>query len=149
RETPAIAARHAGPDRRRTESHTAAKWRSATMSPPVRAREHVCDPVERSALGRPQPPSRPSRAAREMTAAATASVRLLDADPDLAAGLAGDARALARTALIARIEPPREGPWLPEPPERPERHLGFLVLEGILFRRLPFAERESAELLGP
>jgi hypothetical protein len=76
-------------------------------------------------------------------------VRLLDVDPGLAGGLAGGALALARGLAVAPVRPLDEGPWRPADPERADRHLGFLVLEGFLFRRLAFAGRESAELLGP
>lgn len=83
------------------------------------------------------------------TAPQTTFVRLLDADPALAAGLSDEALALAQAVLLAPVEPLDVGSWQPVVPERPEQHLGFLVLEGVLFRRVAFAERESAELLGP
>jgi hypothetical protein len=83
------------------------------------------------------------------TAFDTTFVRLLDVEPDLAAGLTGDARALAHEVLIARVEPLQRGRWQPEAPERPDSHLGFLIVDGVVFRRLPFADRESVELLGP
>src|SRR3954462_7654041 len=76
-------------------------------------------------------------------------VRLLDADPELAGGLSDDALELARAVVLAPVEPIDEGMWQPQLPDRPDQHLGFLVLEGVLFRRVVFAERESAELLGP
>jgi hypothetical protein len=79
----------------------------------------------------------------------TSFVRLLDADPALARGLSDDALALAHAVVLAQVQPLDEGPWQPPAPERPDQHLGFLVLQGIIFRRLAFAERESAELLGP
>jgi CRP/FNR family transcriptional regulator, cyclic AMP receptor protein len=127
------------------------KWRSATMPPGGLAREHLRDRSRdrtRSATAAAVAPH--GRHLTMPTAAAThTSVRLLDADPGLATGLSGEPLALARTVLIASVEPLHAGSWRPVPPERPERHLGFLVLEGVLFRRLPFGERESAELLGP
>src|SRR3954454_13122645 len=76
-------------------------------------------------------------------------VRLLDADPELAGGLSDEALELARAVVLAPVEPIDEGMWQPALPERPEQHLGFLVLEGGMFRRVLFAGRESAELLGP
>ena len=76
-------------------------------------------------------------------------VRLLDADPALAGGLSDDALELARAVVLASVEPIDEGMWRPALPDRPEQHLGFLVLEGVLFRSVLFAGRESAELLGP
>jgi CRP/FNR family transcriptional regulator, cyclic AMP receptor protein len=86
----------------------------------------------------------------EMPAAITNThVRLLDADPALGAGLPDAARELARDLVVAPVAVLDRGPWRPALPGRPDEHTGFLVLEGVLFRRIAFAERESAELLGP
>jgi CRP/FNR family cyclic AMP-dependent transcriptional regulator len=76
-------------------------------------------------------------------------VRLLDVDPGLRAGLSDAALAAARNLVIAPAVALDKGPWRPTVPDRPDRHLGFLVLEGVLLRSVAFAERESAELLGP
>jgi CRP/FNR family cyclic AMP-dependent transcriptional regulator len=84
-----------------------------------------------------------ARAAQE-----SSFVRLLDADPSLRAGISGDALALARELLVAPVLPLDEGWWKPPQPLRPTQHLGFLLLHGVLFRRVSFAERDSAELLG-
>jgi CRP/FNR family cyclic AMP-dependent transcriptional regulator len=83
------------------------------------------------------------------TGSPNSHVRLLDADPALRAGLSGPPLALAREVVIAPVVALDRGPWQPAVPERPDQHLGLLVLEGVLFRSTAVAGRESAELLGP
>ncbi len=70
---------------------------------------------------------------------------LLDEDPDLAAGLAGADRALARGALVAETERLPEGRW---GSLHDGEHVGALVLDGLLLREMTVAGRPSAELLG-
>ena len=71
-------------------------------------------------------------------------VRLLDVDSTLGAGLSDDALALAEAMLVAPVEPLDAGSWQPVVPERPDQHLGFLVLDGVLFRRVAFSDRDPA-----
>src|SRR3954452_12799629 len=76
-------------------------------------------------------------------------VRVLDADPALRGGLAGQALELARTVVLAPVLALDGGSWRPEAPERDDRHLGFLVLAGAFYRGVTLGGRASAELLGP
>lgn len=79
------------------------------------------------------------------------TVVVLDADPDLAAGLSeDDARAASRRAVAAviEVEPPgwdtgavrasARGGWL-----------GLLVIDGLLIRRVTVGKRAACELFGP
>jgi hypothetical protein len=91
----------------------------------------------------------PRRHGEMPTGSIHSHVRLLDADPELHAGLSDAALAAARNLVIAPVVTLDRGPWRPTVPDRPDRHLGFLVLEGVLLRSVALAERESAELLGP
>ena len=78
-----------------------------------------------------------------------AAVCLLDVDPGLRAGLPDDTLAVARALVVAPVTGLDQGSWRPPVPMHLGRDLGFLVLEGALFRRISYAARESAELLGP
>jgi CRP/FNR family transcriptional regulator, cyclic AMP receptor protein len=78
------------------------------------------------------------------------SIRLLEADPDLARGL--DYRCIreASQRLLARVVQIPRGPWSPgrrvlggTPP------IGLLVLDGLLVREATVSDHPSAELLGP
>jgi CRP/FNR family transcriptional regulator, cyclic AMP receptor protein len=96
------------------------------------------------------PRSRTRHRDGQMRRATTNShVRLLDLDPALRAGLSGGALDLARELVVAPVQPLDKGAWRPSRPSRPGRHLGFLLIEGVLFRRIQVAGREGAELLGP
>lgn len=83
------------------------------------------------------------------TGIANSHARLLDVDPALGAGLTGRALDVARGLVVAPVDALDRGPWRPTSPARPDQHLGFMLLEGFLFRRILVAGRESAELLGP
>lgn len=76
-------------------------------------------------------------------------VRLLEVDPDLGRDLAGDAAAAARRDLVAPCGAIEPGSWEPltDLAER-DRHLGLLVLEGLMARNLVVAETTCAELVG-
>ena len=76
---------------------------------------------------------------------ATPLVHLLDADPDLAAGLAPAARAMARAALVASGEELPAGSCAPV---HHDEHYGALVLDGLMLRQMTVAGRPSGELLG-
>ena len=75
-------------------------------------------------------------------------VQLLECDPDLAAGLAEEERAIAAQALPVRVAALRKGIWQPDltPPE--PGHLGYLLVKGLLVRRIEVAQGASIELLG-
>lgn len=74
-------------------------------------------------------------------------IRVLEADPDLAAALPPDQariaaqRARARTAVL-------DDDALNEPVARPEGTVGLLVLDGLVTRTLGIGDRTSTELLG-
>jgi hypothetical protein len=80
---------------------------------------------------------------------ARSSVRLLAADPDLAAGLEPAAAAEARARLVAPVDTVQPGGWdarhdLPGPGE----HLGVLVIDGLMTRDVRIASSTCAELVG-
>ena len=73
---------------------------------------------------------------------------MLDADPDLGAGLDGDSFEAARQQAVARLIAIEPGPC--ELPVGDAGAGGYaLVLEGVLAREVSVGERTSAELLGP
>ena len=76
-------------------------------------------------------------------------VQLLDADAALGEGLTSEERKLACRALPAPAAALSKGPWEPEPSPPLPGHLGYLVVEGFLVRRVRVREGRSAELLGP
>ena len=78
-------------------------------------------------------------------------VQLLVADEDLAARLPTTTVDAARPIAVAPMLWPEPGPWRPEPPPREHRaaHMGFLVLDGFLVRRVDVLGRPATELLGP
>jgi hypothetical protein len=67
-------------------------------------------------------------------------VQLLECDPDLAEGLPEGERALATQALPVRVASLKKGPWHPDskPPE--PGHLGYLIVKGLLVRRIEVAQ---------
>jgi CRP/FNR family cyclic AMP-dependent transcriptional regulator len=76
-------------------------------------------------------------------------VSLLDADPDLLAGVPQHERIGARRSLIVPTIAIEPGLWSP-PSELPFALLvGLLMLAGVLSREISFAGRRTAELLGP
>lgn len=79
------------------------------------------------------------------------TVSLLDADPDLAAGVPAEELILARGRSLARVielEPPS---WdTREITDQAELGwLGLLVLDGLLLRRVAVGKRSACELFGP
>jgi hypothetical protein len=89
-----------------------------------------------------------------MVTAGTAStgppVSVLDADPDLARWLTPGEMGAARRDTVVPVVVVNSGGWEPEPPKACGwRHLGSLVLEGILARDEKLAGSTSTELVGP
>jgi CRP-like cAMP-binding protein len=74
--------------------------------------------------------------------------QLLDLDPGLADGLTEDERAAAATALPVQAIVLPEGAWEPKQHSSEPSHVGYLVAEGLLVRRVKVAAGSSAELLG-
>jgi hypothetical protein len=77
-----------------------------------------------------------------------AGIFLLDADPDLAAGLSDEDFAAARRYLRTRVRTLDPGPWDPPTAEGREEHLGLLVVDGVLVRDVSVRRRCCAELIG-
>ena len=76
------------------------------------------------------------------------TVRVLDADPDLAARLgAADAAAAGDAAVAAAVRLER-GPWTEMPRRVDPGALGFLVLDGMLSCTVKVAGRANVELVG-
>lgn len=73
--------------------------------------------------------------------------RLVDVDPDLLAGLTGGRAAAAREELTVPVLELRPGEWTP-PPDADGRHLGFLIVDGVLSREVLVGDTISPELLG-
>ena len=78
----------------------------------------------------------------------TAGVLLLDADPDLGAGLSDEEFAIARRHLRARVGVLDEGPWSAPEHVAAGAHFGLLVIDGVLARDVSVRERCCAEVLG-
>lgn len=75
-------------------------------------------------------------------------VQLLDCDPNLAEGMPEEEQAIAAQALPVRIARLGKGVWDPDltPPE--PGYLGYLLIEGLVVRRIELAQGASVELLG-
>jgi CRP/FNR family transcriptional regulator, cyclic AMP receptor protein len=77
------------------------------------------------------------------------AIRLLDADPDLGAGLTPERREEA-DALVVHAEQLGVGAWQIARVRAPSgEYLGLLVLDGVISRELIIADTVSVELLGP
>src|SRR4051794_19291711 len=74
-------------------------------------------------------------------------VNLLEADPDLGRYLPADSVRSLQGSLVADVLELQPGPWQP-PDAAPEPgHLGYLVLSGVLVRRVMVERSSSGELL--
>jgi CRP/FNR family transcriptional regulator, cyclic AMP receptor protein len=82
---------------------------------------------------------------------ATGWVPLLQVDHDLAERLSDATAAAAAPLALVRTEWLDPGEWHPSPPAEDERpsHLGLLVIDGFLARRVRVLDRPATELLGP
>jgi CRP/FNR family transcriptional regulator, cyclic AMP receptor protein len=76
-------------------------------------------------------------------------VRLLEVDPDLAAGVDGRGFELARQHLIAQTVWLEPGPWDGQPLDDPAGTLGLLMVSGLVLRHMRLDGRACCELLGP
>ena len=96
----------------------------------------------------PTPPARgnPPDVRSLLVSPGGSEVRLLEADPDLGAGIPSERRALAARRLCARVEFIDPGEWEPRP--MGDAGLGLLALDGLICRSARIADRSSTELLG-
>jgi DNA-binding transcriptional ArsR family regulator len=77
-------------------------------------------------------------------------VSVLDADPELARWLTPGELGAARRDTLVPVVVVNFGGWEPDPPRACGwRHLGYLVLEGVLVRDEELAGSTSTELVGP
>jgi len=82
-------------------------------------------------------------------AAGNAFVRVLEEDPELAAGLDPTSVQLATRHAIAAVELVPPGRWEPaRPADGGNGHLGLLVLDGLLMRDVRLAHASCTELIG-
>ena len=89
------------------------------------------------------------RGSRHVSTQDGGAVRLLEEDPDLGQHLEPAAAAPARRIVVARACRLAKGLWDPTAEPLPAKpHLGLLVLDGLLTRRVVVGGRRSAELLG-
>lgn len=77
------------------------------------------------------------------------SVRILEADPELGHGLTPAQLAAARHELVAVAGTVEPGDWEPlKDLSEDDRHLGLLVIDGLLLRDIAVASTTCAELVG-
>lgn len=75
-------------------------------------------------------------------------VQLLECDPDLGDGLSPQERATASLGLPVQATSLERGSWHPRSHSPEPGHLGYLVIEGLLLRRVEVGQGASVELLG-
>ena len=75
-------------------------------------------------------------------------VQLLECDPELAEGLTPEQRAVAEKALPVPVAGLRVGPWQPNGGEPEPGRLGYMIVEGLMVRRIEVGQGSSLELLG-
>ena len=79
-----------------------------------------------------------------------ATVSIVDADPDLAAGIGKEDLELARRVLTRPLFDIPRGRWSPELMRaQAEGAFAILVVSGAIVRQLDLADRHSTQLLGP
>jgi len=77
-------------------------------------------------------------------------VSVLDADPELARWLTPGEMGAARRDTVVPVLVVNHGAWEPEPPRACGwRHMGYLLLEGVLSRQEQIAGSTSIDLVGP
>jgi len=86
---------------------------------------------------------------QRMVGCLTKSVSVLEVDPDLMGRLDPSQVRVARLRAMARAVVLRPGEWNPwEWVEHADRHLGLLVIDGLLTREVSLLGRRSMELVG-
>jgi hypothetical protein len=75
--------------------------------------------------------------------------RLDRVDPDLLAAVPPGDRERAAAASAVTLVGARGGPWQPPDDGPGHGHLGILLVEGLMLRRVEVGDRRAAELLGP
>ena len=76
-------------------------------------------------------------------------MRVLDADPDLAAALPPEVFTVASRHALAEVQEIPVGPWVPSSVYDGSHPLvGLLIIDGLLTRDMSFAGRMSSELMG-
>jgi hypothetical protein len=75
-------------------------------------------------------------------------VQLLECDSELAEGLTPEERAVAERALPLPVASLPKGRWRPSSGETESGRLGYMVVEGLLVRRVEVGQGCSIELLG-
>jgi CRP/FNR family transcriptional regulator, cyclic AMP receptor protein len=76
-------------------------------------------------------------------------IRVLEADPDLAAALPADVLAVASRHALAEVREIPPGEWVPSSCyEGGHPLVGLLVIDGLLTRDMSFAGRMTSELMG-
>ncbi|HEX2096038.1 MAG TPA: helix-turn-helix domain-containing protein [Solirubrobacterales bacterium] len=75
-------------------------------------------------------------------------VQLLDCDGDLAAGLDSAEREIASQALPVQQVSLKKGAWRPDEEGPRPGHLGYLIVAGLVIRRVEVANGSKVELLG-
>jgi hypothetical protein len=76
------------------------------------------------------------------------AVRVLEADPDLAAAVPRDQQQLALSASAAPAFEFERGPWRFAPPPEPGS-FGALIIQGLILIRIDVGNRSHVEMLGP
>jgi len=83
-----------------------------------------------------------------MTISTTRSVRLFEADPDLIGDLDAVTAARARRHTYVVVEELPVGPWSASETCSDHAPFGFIVLKGVMVRRVALGERCGIEILG-
>lgn len=78
-----------------------------------------------------------------------ATERLDRLDPDLFTAIVPAERERAGAASVVRVVHRRAGPWQAPEHDGVGGHLGLLLVEGLMLRRVQVGDRAAAELLGP
>lgn len=74
--------------------------------------------------------------------------QLLELDPGLAEGLTSEERTIAARALPVAVAGLRKGPWQPSDSPAEPGQLAYLIVSGLLVRRIEVGQGSSIELLG-
>ena len=77
------------------------------------------------------------------------TLRLLELDPDLGALLSAERRDACRRELVVPVRRLVRGPWSIGGQDADPRHVGLLVVSGVVSREVVVSDTVSTELLGP